>query len=371
MFHALALPSDFGNSEIVSLCFSQEKTELRYWFMDWTPEYKKNVSTFSLNLNSKIMATGAWGASEISLNKENLSLEKHYIRLQLTNLSQNQQIIEILSAIFLFSLEQKNVLSQLFLKNNFPLKRGTHPCYFIGTVREGEKIKEVRFFFQAYDDRVPTKKQSLEVLDYLKTIPGLEKNSPIRMLIESDLILLDGFALDFFEDGTFSPKFLFVPTTNLSNLLDVLKTRGYEIPVDFQDIQSKDLNLFCFQTAWDRNKCVRFNVYFRPYRYQNPIFYSIPEHIILRNICGIYFLINIKRKDYYDQKKLNQINFVGAKIVEIIQENQIISSEGIIKRLFEVFDASKDELFQKQIRNDTLEFINYLVQEGLVKKHEG
>ena len=72
--------------------------------------------------------------------------------------------------------------------------------------------------------------------------------------------------------------------------------------------------------------------------------YRLSKGIVLRNIGGIFFLINIYEKDYYTERNLTVINNSGRLIFEIMLNFEYFTVQDIYQEVISLFDDPSDEL---------------------------
>ena len=95
--------------------------------------------------------------------------------------------------------------------------------------------------------------------------------------------------------------------------------------------------------------------------------YKFKQNIRIRNICGVYFLIDIADKKLSINRKLISFNEIAAVIIQIADEQQNFNCrtihEILIKKLIDVTDD-----LNVQIMKDVEEFLRDLFIKGYVEE---
>lgn len=96
-------------------------------------------------------------------------------------------------------------------------------------------------------------------------------------------------------------------------------------------------------------------------------YYSIREGLVLRNIGGVNFLIDIHEKHYYDLKNLFSVNETGKCIIEYFLSNGVATLDGVVAHLRSLIKDYKAELYPV-IYSDCEAFIEMLQENGYLQE---
>lgn len=95
--------------------------------------------------------------------------------------------------------------------------------------------------------------------------------------------------------------------------------------------------------------------------------YQVREGIILRDIAGIYFLIDIHKKNCYDLQKIDTVNEIGKEVFGIIMNQKNITLDEIIDKLTaKIINYTPD--MREKISNDISKFVEQMVDKGYIIK---
>lgn len=89
--------------------------------------------------------------------------------------------------------------------------------------------------------------------------------------------------------------------------------------------------------------------------------YMMNPDIILRDIGGIFFLIDITESGYHIDKQIYSINMTGKAIVEIIINNQNIKLDDLVKKFIELL-VDYDVSIYDFIYSDVVEYLDVLIK---------
>lgn len=108
-------------------------------------------------------------------------------------------------------------------------------------------------------------------------------------------------------------------------------------------------------------------MYFEKNQNNKKIFYSIKEGIVLRDVGGVIFLIDIHEKYYYDYKNLFSVNDIGKVIIKFALNNKVFTIEAVVSYLKSIIKDYHPEMYSL-IYSDCQKFINELLDLGYVEE---
>lgn len=92
-------------------------------------------------------------------------------------------------------------------------------------------------------------------------------------------------------------------------------------------------------------------------------YYSMREGLVLRDIGGISFLVDIHEKHYYDLKNLFSVNETGQVIIKYLMSNGVCTLDGIVSHLRSLIKNYNAELYPV-IYSDCKTFVEHLQENG-------
>lgn len=95
--------------------------------------------------------------------------------------------------------------------------------------------------------------------------------------------------------------------------------------------------------------------------------YSFNEKIVLRDIAGICFLVDISEKKYYKDKILPSFNNTGKELIKIMYNLKKFDEEEVFKEFIKLINDINFEL-EKIIKKDIEEFIDKLVKSRYIER---
>ena len=161
-------------------------------------------------------------------------------------------------------------------------------------------------------------------------------------------------------------------TVDLSDLLYYLMNyKQYKINAEnliksLPDISIYKCSLIQLSSGYtNEGECI--NMYFEKNQNNKKIFYSIKEGIVLRDVGGVVFLIDIHEKYYYDYKNLFSVNDIGKVIIKFALNNKVFTIEAVVSYLKSIIKDYHPEMYSL-IYSDCQKFINELLDLGYVEE---
>ena len=107
--------------------------------------------------------------------------------------------------------------------------------------------------------------------------------------------------------------------------------------------------------------------YFKPAEIPKEDYFSMKAGLVVRNVGGVYFLIDIHEKDYYNLKILYRLNEIGQEIVKYGISRGVFTIDSLVCNLKRRIVAYQPEMYG-QIYTDCKEFISELQKMGYVER---
>ena len=87
--------------------------------------------------------------------------------------------------------------------------------------------------------------------------------------------------------------------------------------------------------------------------------YFIRDNLVLRNIDGIYLIVDIENKYYIDRKHIQRVNLIGSILFKFMIELKSFSIESLYQKLVPYIKNFNVHMEDK-IKDDIKKFINSL-----------
>ena len=87
----------------------------------------------------------------------------------------------------------------------------------------------------------------------------------------------------------------------------------------------------------------------------------------MRDIAGIYFLVDIEEKRYYKDKVIPSFNDTGKELIKIMYKLQRFDEIEVYKEFILLINYVDFEL-EEIIKNDISEFIKELIDKGYLEE---
>ena len=91
--------------------------------------------------------------------------------------------------------------------------------------------------------------------------------------------------------------------------------------------------------------------------------YDFNKNYVLRDIGGIYFVVNIADKDIYRNKKIYSVNRTAFALLEIAKRKQLFSPEDLLDEFVSLLSGDID---RELIRKDLTDFCIDSLKKGML-----
>lgn len=126
------------------------------------------------------------------------------------------------------------------------------------------------------------------------------------------------------------------------------------------------LDFFCISVTSENEMAL--NLYYCFPKNTKQKYYSLRENLVVRDIGGLYFIVDICDKNCYKLKELYSTNEIGKVIFNIMNAYRVVTVEKILNELKKIltdYDSSMDSM----IRNDIQNFLKSLLRIGYLKRY--
>lgn len=348
------------------------------YYLEGHAMYEHSLTNSDMKFIDFTREIGVYGTSE-KMYSSNKDIDKFYIRTNISNEKQELSLINYLVKNKLLSNNQKDIIN--YLRNmdigiNDNDYRVLSFCGFSKNVASKE-FDSIRFYFKCFgvNEMIDN---SLDYLKYCEQDPMIRKDITfqiIKQMIIEEQVKLRFIGIEISNTNELKIKYYISQskeTVDLSDLLLYLKNyKQYEINAEnliksLPDISIYKCSLIQLSSGYtNEGECI--NMYFEKNQNNKKIFYSIKEGIVLRDVGGVVFLIDIHEKYYYDYKNLFSVNDIGKVIIKFALNNKVFTIEAVVSYLKSIIKDYHPEMYSL-IYSDCQKFINELLDLGYVEE---
>lgn len=349
------------------------------YYLDGHYEFERSLTVYDKKFMDFVRYIGSYGVAEKMLGDSDIS-DRFYIRVNISNKRQESEIIKYLTRNKGLSFKQRKILKHLCEMDTVIKNDGDYRAlYYCGFSKEYQSAKydSVRFYFKTFGVNEAFHK-SLKYVNYFDQCSVIREDQTfqiVKELIQNKKINLRCIGVDITDSHSVKIKYYFSQMEKGNNttelLLELKKYPQYEKNVEgllsTLDNVSK-LHCDLLQIAGGENGGGKsINIYLESQTRDKKKYYSMREGLVLRDIGGVYFLIDIHEKHYYDLKNLFSVNDTGKVILEYMEENKVCTLEGIVSNLRSLIKDYCVEMYP-MIYSDCKKFVEQLQEAGYLQE---
>lgn len=364
--------------DLVSLKSKKDNLIFDVYYLDGHAMYEQYLTKTDMQFIDFTREIGVYGTSE-KMNLSNKEIDKFYIRTNISNQKQEISLIKYLSANKILSNDQKDIINYL---RNIDIRVNENDYksfYFCGFSKNiaSKEFDTIRFYFKCFGVDEMTD-NNMDYLEYCEQYPTIRKDITfqiIKKMIIQGQVKLRSIGIEISNPHELKIKYYISQskeTVDLSNILYNLKQYDqYKTNVEklLNNIPNKSVFKCTFiqlsSGYTNEGECI--NMYFEKNQNNKKIFYSIKEGIVLRDVGGVVFLIDIHEKYYYDYKNLFSVNDIGKVIIKFALNNKVFTIEAVVSYLKSIIKDYHPEMYSL-IYSDCQKFINELLDLGYVEE---
>lgn len=326
---------------------------------------------------------GCYSTAEIMLSEKNSNQDRFYIRITPSTELQESQLYIFLTQKLERVNKNANSLFEIYkLTEQFTGEFNDYkPLYFCGFIkhRNSNLYDKVRFYFKTFgvDEQ---RRNDLEIIHYLENWTLICEDcgfKTVRDLILGGQVGLRSIGFELDNTGNFNLKFYLCRVLGEFQIEELIETlQSYPV---FKSQANKLLPLFNELNGYyceliqlssgSATTDAHINLYLRPNKRESRMYYSLNRGLVLRNIGGVTFLIDIHEKNYYDSKSIFSVNQTGKAIIEYFKNNNIGTVEGAVSYLKSLLIDYTSDLYPILFADCTA-FILTLLDKGYLKEEK-
>lgn len=374
MDYRFIFSESWRNVDLIKIKVNKNIMEKAVYYLDGHRMYDLNVSDKGRKLVKFVRENGCYGTSEIvKRDTDGDKIDQMYVRVNLSDKVQRDKIISYLTSDFALCKEQQEILCILKgLDKNIDFSNDYKSLYFLGYQQEigNEKKNKIKFYFRC----IGKNKLDNKYLDYLQQYSCFYSNeifNSIVELVKKGILSLGIIGVEFDRFGRYKLKF-YIEIDNedyyFSTITSYFKTDKMNMKLKLANeiiVQNQEFNACWLQLSEDYSGKLVVNVYFEGKNKISEKYYSLTNGVVCRNIGGVYFIVDIHEKKYYDIKNLLKTNQIGSVILEYMKGNRVCSIWGIISYVKSKLLNYNVEM-EQMIYDDCMEFVNNLVKQGYI-----
>lgn len=349
------------------------------YYLDGHPEFEKRLSECDIEFMKYVQRLGCYGTAETVVDGTD-DIDRFYIRLNIKDHSQEECLVQYLIKDRKLDDEQKSILKYFLLLDTAVCCYGDYkPLYYCGFSKRSDSssLSSIRYYFKTYGLN-DTDSNDIECINYLERCSRIREDDAfeaVKNLVLAGKAGLKCIGLEFNNELNTKIKYYLHEIPNGFSVADLLEDvkcyAGFSesakaISLKISDLED-DLKCYWLQlTSGYHNNDYSVNAYIEKI---NKIkkYYSLVEGIVLRDIGGVYFLVDIHEKQYYIKKELFKVNEIGRAIIIYMMDNNICSLEGIVSYLRTIIVDYHPEMYS-MMYSDCAEFIKQLKKYGYVEE---
>lgn len=365
--------------DFICLKGKADKLEIATYYLDGHPEYEKSITLADMDFLKVSRAIGCYGNSEKIIDDE-LS-DRFYVRVNVTNETQQKYLLSFLTLQMSLTSRQKDLLQFLSGLDNCILTDDTRDyksLYYCGFSmrKDSACYSNIRFYFKTFgaDESVRHDEECIRYLGQNSHIAADPAYQIVENALEQEKAGLRCIGAELGENGTIKIKYYLCAREDDTTLLNLLQKINRK-----RQFQNAAAPLIKSLPQVHNLKCVwlqitsglhigdgSINMYLENKKvHQTTVFYSLREGLVLREIGGIYFLIDIHEKNYYDTENLLFINEIGKAIISYLSINGVSSLNGIVSFVKSLLIDYTPEMYTT-IYSDCTEYMKQLCSNGYV-----
>lgn len=366
---------DYRLIDYVCIKFNQHKEKtITVYCLEANDLYDEMISCEDRMLVSKCKDLGCYGNSELIYDgKSESQKDKFYVRLNIVDAEQYKKVIREFNNYIEMTHEQLELLRTINHTTNKYMQKGDYQAlYYCGFIKnkKSQEYDCIRFYYQITEDK--TRKIGADVFNDLAGYKEISEDPAFRSaeeLIKNSLAVLRCIGIEFDRAGSYRVKYFVEPVSD--TVLNELRLSGFwfegnSFSTMCRDCRLEKVDLVQISSGF-KQKETTVGFYIKPYETPD-YYYSIREGIVARNIGGVFFLVDIHNKDYYNNKTLDRINRTGYEIVKIIQNRKLCNTVAIMSDFLELL-KEYDQSLKRCIEKDIQSFIQQLENKGYVIKY--
>lgn len=367
------------------ICFKTSSAYINpsFYYLEEYPRYEEWLSNQGRDLIKKMYDIGCYGTSELIKTSISDAEECIEVKINITGKEQVIRVIEYMNKLLPINKEVYELIIYLS-QISFPQTECSDfmALYFCGYDKNEQGFSRIKFYFKTFDV-YESENLSDYYLKYLEKRPELICNKAYmitKALLENAKGTLRCIGLDCMKNQSYRIKYYIQGSTELDNrkLLyenwkmcsekdELLLNNINEIEKFMGDFN----NISCrFIQICDVDEEVKVNLYYQFDKKKRKIYYSLRNDLVLRDIGGIYFVIDVREKKCYDLKRLLSLNEMGKEIFKYMKKYGVFSIQGIVSYIESIIVDCKPEL-HLIIEKDVQNYILGMKEKGYVLEVNG
>lgn len=362
------------------ICIKSKKTGIHtdVYYLDGHTVFETSLTEDDRQFINFAHNIDCYGVSEKMIGTSSSS-DRFYVRVNIKNEQQELKLIQHLIKDKKLSVKQKQVLD--WLRNLGDVRKEKvdyRSLYFCGFSKRKDSTDygSIRFYFRTFgvDESL---RYDADFLSYCEQCPEIKNDmafSVVRNMALSKEADLRCIGVDISKKDSVKIKYYLNTTGERDNISRfLLKLKEYPEYMQSVDELLKVIpsieGFYCdlVQISGKDGDNQSINLYMKKKIPYSAKYYSIKEGLVLRNIGGVNFLIDIHEKHYYDLKNLFSVNETGKCIIEYFLSNGVATLDGVVAHLRSLIKDYKAELYPV-IYSDCEAFIEMLQENGYLQE---
>ena len=367
---------DWSHIDYVCLKARADRIYNAIYYLDGHQEFEKTLTVSDMDFINLTQCLGCYGVAE-KMIADNDTRDRFYIRINISNKQQETKIIDYLTQRKLLSVEQNEILKYLCNMDGDIKSTGYKPLYYCGFSKKNRSTnyESVRFYFKTFETEIKTCYEYINYCEQCLRICNDPTFQIVKRMVLDKKIGLRCIGIEISDTSSVKIKYYLSKTNAVNGIKDtLLELRKYpqyskqadELLKSIRKMPTLHCNLLQISDGYD-GKSGNINMYLESQTRDRKKYYSMREGLVLRDIGGISFLVDIHEKHYYDLKNLFSVNETGKIIIKYIMENGVCTLEAVVSNLRSVIKNYCAEMYPV-IYEDCQMFIEQLRMYGYLQE---
>lgn len=366
--------TDWAHVDFFCMKSKHNKIATACYYMDGHQVFEEELTQSDREFIVFTKDHGCYGSSEKIMDSKTDD-DRFYVHVNVKYDYQQTALIEHLAQMKVLAPRHKHLIDFLTgldcvidTQNDY---RALYYCGFSRNTADG--VNGIRFYFKTFgaDESILQDKacfKYLEKCSYFSDDPAFQV---VKKLFIQGLTCLRSVGLEIKDESSFKIKYYLRKRAELNQVQTVLNTLCNEplfgqqarmlkeIVVEISDMSCDLIQVTSGLCEGDESV----SMYIEPAHRFPKTFYCLKDGLVIRDICGVTFLVDINEKHYYDVKNLFTVNETGRVIIDYLLSQGVSNIDGIVSHLRTKIINYSPELYPV-LCEDCKSFVEVLKENG-------
>lgn len=348
---------DWDHIDFINVKSKESAVSTTVYYWEGHPVFEQALTETDLDFIHFVRAAGCYGASEKACD-DPVGNDRFYIKVNIQSVSQEQAVIGYLLRRNKLTNERKQLLDFLCGINTVVDHTDDYmPLYYCGFTKsvDSHDYNTVRLYFKTFgaDESV---RYDVKCIDYLSRCSRIQNDSAfsvVKNLVLNHKVGLRCIGIEFFGSEQIKIKYYLCEIDGGSSVYEILCGLKNFLPYNcsaealllkWDEFAGLKQYMLQISSGYNGEEC-SVSLYMHNSKKQKKKYYALKVGLVLRNIGGVSFLVDIHEKHYYDLKELFSVNETGKAIIEYLFANEVCTLDGIVSYLKSIILNYTEELY--------------------------